>query len=395
MNKRILTRYGSYIVNALWQDGKIVQFDMDEASEGAALGGIYIAKVKNIVRNINAAFVEIGRNRVCYYALDEMLPIFSKSANGKTVCIGDEIVVQVVKEGMKTKDPVVSSQLNLNGRYVVLIRGDSQLAFSKKIRDNAWKEEMRQRIPMERYSGVGILLRTNAQYAGEVEIQTEIEQLYSCYQTILYNSKYRTVYSRLYTPECQYLKTVRDTYSQNLEEIITDDGEVFQRLKEYFERNFPEESEKLRFYEDDLLPLEKLYSIRYTIEKALEKRVWLKSGAYLIIEPTEALVSIDVNTGKAVAGKRAEEETFFKINKEAAVEIARQLRLRNLSGIILVDFINMKKKENQKKLMEWMRHLTADDPVKTVVVDITKLNLIEITRKKEKKPLYELWADRQ
>ena len=137
--------------------------------------------------------------------------------------------------------------------------------------------------------------------------------------------------------------------------------------------------------------MEKLYSFDLEIQRALQKQVWLKSGAYLIIEPTEALVAIDVNTGKAIKGKQ-KEETFLKINLEAAVEIARQLRLRNLSGMILIDFISMKAEEHRRKLMEEFQRLVSYDPIKTVVVDMTKLDLVEVTRKKEKPPLHELFS---
>ncbi len=368
---------------------RLIQLDL--ANPNRLLGRIYIGKVKNIVKNIQAAFVEIGDGQIAYYSLQKNpSPLFTKAANGVTVCVGDEIVVQVEKEAMKTKEPVVTSKWSINGRYVVFVYGESFLHFSSKIKDSSWKKSVQEKVEQLHLSG-GILIRTNAQYVSEEILLKELKELYHVFCMIKQKANYRTVYTCLYQPEKDYLTAIRDTYSNDLDEIITDDTEIFQELQKYFRENFPDDLEKLQYYEDKMLPLEKLYRFDFEIQRALQKQVWLKSGAYLIIEPTETLVAIDVNTGKAIKGKQ-KEETFLKINLEAAAEIARQLRLRNLSGMILIDFINMKAEEYRRKLMEEFQRLVAYDPIKTVVVDITKLDLVEVTRKKEKPPLHELFS---
>ena len=170
------------------------------------------------------------------------------------------------------------------------------------------------------------------------------------------------------------------------DEILTDDRELFEQMTEYFQENQPEDTAKLRFYEDRLLPMEKLYSLDCHLKEALGERVWLKSGGYLVIQPTEALTVIDVNTGK-FDGNKNQQDTFLKINLEAAREIAREIRLRNLSGIIVVDFINMDAAENRKLLMEEFASWLKRDPIKTTLVDMTALELVEVTRKKLRKPL--------
>lgn len=371
------------------ENRRLIQLDLSQPNR--LLGQIYIGKVKNIVKNIQAAFIELGNGQIAYYSLQKNTsPLFTKAANGVNVCVGDEIVVQVEKEAIKTKEPVVTSKWSINGRYAVFVYGENFLHFSSKIKDGAWKKSIKEKIELLHLSG-GILIRTNAQYVSEEILFQELNKLHDVFCAIKEKANYRTVYTCLYRPEKDYLTAIRDTYSNDLSEIITDDTEIFQELQQYFAENFPSDLQKLQYYEDKTLPLEKLYGFDLEIQRALQKQVWLKSGAYLIIEPTEALVAIDVNTGKAIKGKQ-KEETFLKINLEAAVEIARQLRLRNLSGMILIDFISMKAEEHRRKLMEEFQRLVSYDPIKTVVVDMTKLDLVEVTRKKEKPPLHELFS---
>ena len=201
-------------------------------------------------------------------------------------------------------------------------------------------------------------------------------------------AQYRTCYSLLYEAEPDYLKALRNCPNGSLEEVVTDQPDLFARLQEYFRISDLSETTGLRFYEDKLLSLAKLYSLEYALEQSCQKRVWLKSGGYLIIECTEAMVVIDVNTGK-YSGKKNLADTIRLINLEAAQEVAHQLRLRNLSGIIMVDFIDMDTEEDKALLMDTLKAAVRPDPVKTTVVDMTPLNLVEMTRKKEKKPLWE------
>ena len=172
---------------------------------------------------------------------------------------------------------------------------------------------------------------------------------------------------------------------------MTDDEELYQELQAYLKESQPEDLDKLRWYQDPLLPLKSLYRLNRAVEEATSPRVWLKSGGYLVIEPTEALVVIDVNTGK-YAEKKTMSETILKINLEAAREIGRQLRLRNLSGIIIIDFIDMKEEEHRRQLLKELEEVVRRDPIKTTVVEITRLNLVELTRKKLHRPLYEQLA---
>ena len=205
----------------------------------------------------------------------------------------------------------------------------------------------------------------------------ESRQLAEQLEHILDIADKRTCYSCLYREKPDYIHFIENSYTAEYDEIVTDIPEIYETLRKHFTEN----DSPIRLYEDRMLPLHKLYAIESRIQELLDKKVWLKSGGYLVIEPTEALISIDVNSGKCEQGKD-KEETFYKINLEAAEMIALHLRARNLSGIILVDFINMRKNAHKQQLMEYMKSLLKQDNVIADVVDMTGLGLVEITRKK-------------
>lgn len=392
-SKRILIRENDKIINALWQDGRIVQLDIEDIdTSNRLLGNIYIGKVKNIVSNIRAAFIEIGNGQMGYFSIDQNRdPIYTKKGNSKILCAGDEVLVQVSKEPLKSKDPVLTSEITLSGKYAVLIHGSTGVSVSGKIKDLEFKNQIKEAVLPFVSDQFAIIIRTNAYSVGVEQVLFEIEMLKKQYEEVLQKALHRSCFSKVYEPPAGYLSAIRDTYDDALTEIITDDAIVYQNLKDFLEQYDPSNLQKIRFYEDKLLSLTKLYGIHSCIENALKAKVWLKSGGYLVIQPTEALVVIDVNSGKAIEGKESAEDTFLKINLEAIQEIVYQLRLRNLSGIIIIDFIDMKRPENKERLLSEVKRLVKLDPVKTVFVEMTKLNLVEITRKKIKKPLHEIW----
>lgn len=394
LNKLLITRWRDQILTALTENGKCRSLNLEPAEKTGILGNIYIGKVKNIVKNINSAFIDLGNGLTGYYSLtDNKTHLFTDAAaktqdSHRPLRQGDEILVQVERDAVKTKDPVLTSNLNFTGKYLVLTQGKKQIGFSGKIRDKAWKQHMQNLLEKETAGSFGLIVRTNAREAGEEEILQELELLAKRRQTLLASASHRTCYSLLASSEPSYISSIRDTYTSELEAVVTDDKDCYEAVRQYLEENQPEDLEKLSFYEDPMLSLSKLYSLETALEQALGKHVWLKSGGYLVIEPTEALTVIDVNTGK-YAGKKTQAETIFKINQEAAAETARQLRLRNLSGIIVVDFIDMETEEERLRLMSLLERELLKDPVKTVLVDMTRLGLVEITRKKVKRPLAE------
>lgn len=345
-----------------------------EGAESIEVGDIYIGKVQNIIQNINAAFVEIQKGIVCYLPLSE--------CDDRKILCGNELVVQIKKSAVKTKQPVVTRYPEIAGRYCVIQTKTSQNGISKKIRDQARILALRQLLEEYESEEYGILLRTNAADAPLDEIRSECQELTAEMHEKMEHSQYRTCFSLLRKETPFYMKYINSCRLEDLDRVITDDQEIFRQIS-------PVCGSRAEWYQDTSYPLDKLMGISSKLAKAFEKYVWLKSGGSLVIEPTEALTVIDVNTGKAVDGKRNKETTFFRINCEAAKEAARQIRMRNLSGIIVIDFIDMKSKQDQKKLMALLGEELARDKTHTALVDITKLGLVEITRMKKNRPLRE------
>lgn len=389
MNKLVITNipeYKNYLISARFENDKIALLDCDDLSNRSLLGNIYIGKVKNIVKNIQAAFIEIEKGRECYYSLEENKnPIFTSFKKNNKLCVGDELVVQVAKENIKTKAPVLTSNINLTGKYVVLTSANRRTGYSNKL-TKAQKSCIKKILDMYEKEEFGLIARTNAAFATIEQLSEETEELKTKFTALKEKAKYKTCYSLLYKSPENYLRLIKDSYEGSLDEIVTDNSEIYNNVvSNSKEIGF---DFKLKYYEDELLPLYKLYNIEGEIASALKERVWLKSGAYLVIQPTEALTVIDVNTGK-YSGNKKLSETFLKINLEAAKECARQLRLRNISGIVIIDFIDMGNAEDRNELLDKLSAYLSKDPVKTTLVDMTKLGLVELTRKKVRKSLKE------
>lgn len=375
------------------EDGDIVEIHCADAdgdrTESHRLGDIYIGKVKNIVPNIGAAFVEIENGVSCYYDMkDAPRALFTHKAGKKPLCIGDELVVQISKEAVKTKAPTVTGNISFTGRYAVLTHGNTRIGVSSKL-PKSLRDDYKEKLREYQNDSFGIIVRTNAKDAPFQAVSDEIESLRREYLRIASIAPTRTCFSCLKSAPPSYISDLKNVYIEGMEEILIGNAELYARIHSYFKMEMPERTDLLRLYDDADFPLGKLYSTQTALEKALREKAWLKNGGYLVIQPTEALTVIDVNSGKSIAGKGRNEEGILKINLEAAREAARQIRLRNLSGIIIIDFINMNTEENVERLMrEFCLHL-AKDPIQATLVDITPLNLVEVTRKKVHKPLYE------
>lgn len=393
MNRKlIITKYEGRIITVLFENEEAVELHCSENE--TMLGNIYVGKVKNIVNNIHAAFVEIADGIECYYGLEENpSPIFTHKVGKKPLCIGDELLVQVSKEAVKTKVPTVSSNLNFTGKYAVLTSGDTRVGVSAKVAKT--QKERLQQLAMPYVSDeYGFIMRTNAQDADESTLRQEIEALIEEYQSLIRKADTRVCFSCLKSAPKQYLTELRNLYQDGSTEILVEDKELYEEVKAYLETEQPEDLGKLRCYEDKLLPLNKLYSLEKHISNALKEHLWLKSGAYLVVQPTEALTVIDVNTGKCIS-KKKDDASYLKINMEAAKEAAKQIRLRNLSGIILIDFINMDKDEYMETLLDSFHKELQKDRIATTLVDVTKLQLVEVTRKKVRKPFHETFLQKK
>lgn len=308
-------------------------------SDASKIGGIYLGKIQNVAKNIDACFVEILPGELCFLPLREAGTAYltNRQPDG-SLKAGDELVVMVTRDAQKTKrasataDPARMKQL--------LCKNGSTPENASEALQSLWE-------------------------------QADHKVYFTC---LLKPSE--AVY--------EVLEQMADPSEYS--EILTDDPQIYRQLSEGDHPLLKQKS--IRFYDDPAISLRLLYSLERGMEEALDTRVWLKCGGYLVIEPTEAMTVIDVNSGKNEA-KKAGEDTYYQVNLEAAEEVARQLRLRNLSGIIIVDFINMAEKERQKELLETLKNLTAGDPQHPRIVDMTPLGLVEITRKKSHPTLAE------
>ena len=376
-------------LSVLMNHKECMEISCDIEEERSLIGNIYVGKVKNIVKNIDAAFVEIKKGVLCFLPLSEAEgAIFTTNKEHEKLVVGDELLVQVLKDGVKSKAPVVSTNLNFTGRYFVFTtKRKDELGISNKL-----GEEDRKRLHAYAESkdddAFGMIIRTNAKNATEDELNAEYEYLKEVHNKVVNFGVHKTVFSLLMQDEAPYIKQLRNIRQDELDEIITDDKNIYDEAYEFLAAHQPGDLDKLRLYDDPSYSLWNLYGLETLLDDATRTRVWLKSGGYLVIEPTEALTVIDVNTGKYEGNKNAE-ATFLKINQEAALETAKQLRLRNISGIVIIDFIDMKTEADKLEVLSTLNHALKRDPVKATLVDMTKLNLAEVTRKKVKRSLRE------
>ncbi len=352
------------------------------------LGNIYIGKVQRVVTNLNAAFVEIAPNIPCYLSLKNVNdPVFLKSTSPGRIVQGDEILVQIRRDASRGKAPTLSTNLNFSGRYAVLTTQNQYLSVSAKL-DQTAKDHYRKLLANALPEGCGLIVRTNAQYVEDEDILSEINELKQQMDHVVQYAANHTCFSCLYRPPAMYLTCLQGVYAEGLDEIVTDVPSVYEELLRYREKYRDLAAIPLKLYEDECFSLVSLYNLNREMMRATAREVRLKSGGFLVIDPTEAMTVIDVNTGKSASHKEREEH-FYQVNREASREIGRQLRLRNLSGIIVIDYIDLHSEEKKEALLRDLAAVVKADPVPVIVHDITALNLVEVTRKKVEKSLSE------
>ncbi len=378
----IITRKKNKLLTGAFIEDRLTDLRAYDEASGYRVGDIYVGRISNIVKNINAAFVNISKDLECYLDLSACSnAVFVKKQSPKKISMGDELIVAIEKEGIKTKAPVVTTSFSLSGKYVSICHGSKGVHVSKKITGKAEKDRLTDIFADYDLCDAGIIIRTNASGIDAEIIKKEADTQLAFYKELCDKAPYYTPFTLIKKSDPEYILAIRDTNTYKIDKIVTDCKDIKEDLKAFDITDKPE----ISFLSE--VELNTIYKVDRHINMALRKIVLLKSGASLYIEQTESLTAIDVNTGKAIAGKNNIQETFFKINMEACKEIAFQMRARNLSGIIIVDFINMEDDAMKDKLLQTLREEFKKDPVKAEVVDITKLGLVEITRKKVFKPL--------
>ncbi len=383
------------------QNDRVLLFLMDESGqpqmiqaafceEGENIGSIYIGRVTEVAAGIQAAFVSISSNGKVFLPFSECTGPFltNRSFDGK-LRQGDELLVQVTSKALKSKLPQASARLSLTGKYCVCKMGGHDIACSGKLDKNT-AGRIRKAIKEREITGrknYSFIIRTNA---GTLEdllpLFEEMEKFISIFEEIQNKYASRIYHTCLYRSEPEWAETLKGIPQEDYSEILTDSRNIYDHLRTVSGSN-------IRFYQDPQISLKALYSLETHLKRALDQKVWLPSGGYLVIEPTEAMVVIDVNSGKASGGKGAEKKKLYlQTNLEASREIARQLRLRNDSGMIMVDFINLESGQEEQILMKALAEELQKDKVKTRLVDMTPLGIVEITRKKVSRPLRDFFA---
>jgi len=407
---------------AVIEDGTLVEILIDDSHTQNLAGNIYKGRVLKILPGMQAAFVDIGLARDAFLyvrdiyedmeSYEELLTLgdegepevedgdmpprtggrpHGRSKRSAQVSIeeliqeGQEVLVQVAREPLGTKGARITSHITLPGRYLVYMPTESHVGVSRKIEAEAERSRLKQVIEEINTPREGVIVRTAGVGRSKADIQADFEFLRSTWRGIRSKAETATAPAMVQKDLDLIFRIFRDLITKDVARLVVDSAVEYERCMEYTESLFPELRQLLFLYTEDE-PIFKSFGIEREVEKALRSKVWLKSGGYLVIEQTEALVSVDVNTGKYV-GKHDFEETILKTNREAAVEIARQVRLRDLGGIIIIDFIDMARQENRDKVMADLKEALKADRSPTNVSLLSELGLVEMTRKRVRQGL--------
>ena len=371
MKQIIVQSLVSSTQTAVIKGNKLVELLIEDNIHKKTKSNIYRGIVKNIKPGIEAAFVDIGFEKMAY------LPIKS-SDNIKN---GMEVLVQINKEGVGTKAPKLTQEISLSGRYLVLIPSNDRITISNKILEEKERFRLKKIVKSFNKEKLGIIIRTEAVNCDIDKLKEDFDLLIKRYQEILKQFKLGIGPKLLYRELDLDTKYIKDNINEDIDKIVINDKTKYDEIKSILSNINKDYIQKLVLEENkDVFDL---YKVSKEIEKALSKKVWLKSGGYLIIEKTEALTVIDVNTGK-FTGSLSREETMYKTNLEACEEIARQLKIRDIGGIIIVDFIDLHKKKYKENLIKKLEEALKSDKRKSEVLGITRLGLVELARRREK-----------
>ncbi|MGM0614965.1 MAG: ribonuclease G [Pseudomonadota bacterium] len=379
---------------ALVENGVLQEALIERSRRRGIVGNIYKGKVVRVLPGMQAAFVDIGLERAAFIHAHEVTPSGTPSEEqstiGQLLHEGQSLVVQVTKDPIGSKGARLTTHLSVPSRYLVYMPDSPHHGVSQRIED----ERERERLKVALETGIaqqsievsgGFIVRTAAEGVSDAEIASDMYFLLRLWRKVSQRKEIAAPSSVIYDDLPLFMRTLRDVMRDDIEKVRIDSRENFTRLVEFAEEFMPDAVERIEYYPGER-PIFDLYSVEDEIQKALGRKVQLKSGGYLVIDPTEAMTTIDVNTGGYV-GHRNLEETIFKTNLEAATAIARQLRLRNLGGIIIIDFIDMEDVEHQRQVLRVLEKALEKDHAKTKCTGITELGLVQLTRKRTRESL--------
>ena len=400
------------IAIALLEDGRLMSLQKEARNIKYAVGDVYLGKIKKLMPGLNAAFVDIGSEKVAFlHYLDlgsqfasanafftgamegkqQKIPQISKfkslpdiNKNGSIsdlLTVGQKVVVQVSKEPISTKGPRLTAELTFTGRFLVLIPFSNKISVSQKIRSTEEKMRLRQLVDSIRPKNFGVIVRTSAENKRVAELNNEMNTLLKCWEEALEKLQKNEPPMLLHEEDSRAVSIIRDFFSPSFENVFVNDAETFTQIHNYVSLIAPERKDIVKLYTKDE-PIFDHYNITKQIKSSFGKAVSFKSGAYIIIEHTEALHVIDVNSGNRNKSADNQEENALDVNIRAADEIARQLRLRDMGGIIVIDFIDMNTAEHRQKLYDHMREVMANDRARHNILPLSKFGLMQITRQR-------------
>ncbi|MBU2037609.1 MULTISPECIES: ribonuclease G [Oceanospirillaceae] len=378
---------------AVVENGVVQEIFLERTNHRGLVGNIYKGKVVRVLPGMQAAFVDIGLERAAFIHAAEIGTGDGNAPISQLVHEGQALVVQVTKDPIGTKGARLTTQLAIPSRYLVYMPGADHVGISQRIDDDGERERLKQLVnncmEAEGLTGeAGFILRTAAEGVGDDEILSDTRYLRRLWRKLEERIKDNKPPSLVYDELPLSLRTLRDYSRPEVTKILIDSRETFQKIEQFVQQYVPEVADRIEYYPGPR-PLFELYSVEDEIQRALERKVPLKSGGYLVIDQTEAMTTIDVNTGGFV-GRRNLEETIFKTNLEAATAIGRQLRLRNLGGIIILDFIDMVEAEHQRQVLRMLEKVLEKDHAKTKISGVSELGLVEMTRKRTRESLEQM-----
>ncbi len=411
MSKELIINVTSNeITIALLEDKVLVELNKENCKTGYAVGDIYLGKVRKIMPGLNAAFVNVGHDKdafIHYFDLgpqfttlqrltdniitNKNVPKFSglkldeqMGKNGKLpdyLKSGQSVVVQIAKEAISTKGPRITSDISLAGRHVVLIPFSNKVNISQKIKSTEEKRRLKKIVDKVLPKNYGVIIRTAAVGKSDADLENDITSLVERWESALVRLKGAQPPVQLLSEMNRATTIIRDLLNGSFSSIVVDDKALYEEIREYIKTIAPEKEKIVKYYRGSE-PVFEHFDVARQIRSLFARYVSLKKGAYLIIEHTEAMHVIDVNSGNRAKVGEDQEETVMEVNLQAAAEIARQLRLRDMGGIIVIDFIDLHKADNRAKLLEKMQMLMATDRAKHTILPITKFGLMQITRQR-------------
>lgn len=399
------------ISTALLEDGRLMSLQKESRDASYAVGNLYFAKVKKLMPGLNAAFVNVGHKKDAFlHYLDlgsqfgsysefiksvldnsEKRPSLSKfklkpdiDKHGSVTDVleqGQQLLVQIVKEPISTKGPRLTTEITFTGRFMVLIPFNNKISVSQKIKNSAEKMRLRKLVESIKPQNFGVIIRTSAENKRAAELNAELKVLVKCWEDSIAKLQYTTPPTLVYEEESRAVSVIRDIFSPEFESIYVNNAEIFDQLHNYVSLIAPDRADIVKIYSDDV-PIFDKFNITRQIKSSFGKTVSFKSGAYIIIESTEALHVIDVNSGNRSRASSDQESNALDVNLLAADEIARQLRLRDMGGIVVVDFIDMAKSEHRQALYDHMREVMQKDRARHNILPLSKFGLMQITRQR-------------